>query len=185
MQFGIEIDVATFEEPGGPSSDSGSSWSPPAPTQTVPFVLVGDIVEVLVYSGEAGPVLAGAVELVSPANKDRPAHRNAFVSKCKAYLQQGVGLVVVDIVTGRRANLNDELLARRDDPGAARLGTDLYAASYRPVERQDCPELDIWQETFAVGDPLPTLPLWLRGAICLPIDLEATYERTCRDQRIA
>jgi hypothetical protein len=24
-----------------------------------------------------GPVLAGAVELVSPANKDRPAHREA------------------------------------------------------------------------------------------------------------
>ena len=32
------------------------------------------------------PQLAGAVELVSPANKDRPASREAFVSKCAAYL---------------------------------------------------------------------------------------------------
>ncbi len=31
---------------------------------------------------------------------------------------------------------------------------------------------------------LPTMPLWLRGDICLPVDLQATYEVTCREQRI-
>jgi hypothetical protein len=42
----------------------------------------------------------------------------------------------------------------------------------------------MWQAAVAVGDPLPTLPLWLRGNLCLPIDLDATYHRTCHEQRI-
>jgi len=33
--------------------------------------------------------------------------------------------------------------------------------------------------------PLPVLPLWLRGGLSLRVDLEATYERTCREQRIS
>src|SRR5262249_22391367 len=130
-----------------------------------------------------GPVLAGAIELVSPANKDRAAHRDAFVSKCASYLQQGVGLVVVDVVTERTANLHQELLTRLQagDPGAADL---LYAAAYRPIERDGKPHLDMWYERLAVGAALPTLPLWLRGGICLPVELQATYERTCREQRL-
>ena len=39
-------------------------------------------------------------------------------------------------------------------------------------------------ESAGVGHPLPTMPLWLRGGLCLPVDLEATYERTFREQRI-
>jgi hypothetical protein len=52
------------------------------------------------------------------------------------------------------------------------------------VERHGQPTVDIWQETLATGHSLPTMPLWWRGAICLAIDLDATYERTCREQRI-
>ena len=189
MQFGIEIDVAAFEEPsnGGTEHLSGPDpslgWTPPAPAQTIPINLLTDTVEVIVFNQEAGPVLAGAIELISPANKDRPPHRDAFVSKRAAYLQQGVGLVLVDVVTGRKANLHDELLARL---GAAPppLGAALYAAAYHPVERQGQPTLDVWHESLAVGRPLVTMPLWLLGGICLPVDLDATYQRTCREQRI-
>jgi len=53
-----------------------------------------------------------AIELVSPANKDRPGTRDAFVSKCASYLQQGIGLIVVDLVTNRSADLHAELLLR-------------------------------------------------------------------------
>ena len=35
-----------------------------------------------------------------------------------------------------------------------------------------------------LGGTLPTLPLWLRGGLCLPLDLEASYERTVREQRV-
>jgi len=44
--------------------------------------------------------------------------------------------------------------------------------------------LDVWRETLTVGQPLATLPLWLRGGIYLPVELEATYERTCIEQRV-
>lgn len=37
--------------------------------------------------------------MTSPANKDRPAHHEAFVSKCETYLQAGAGLLIVDVVT--------------------------------------------------------------------------------------
>jgi hypothetical protein len=198
VQFGIEIDVATFEEaesgltcdssPGDdithPPTSSSGGWTVPVPTQTIPIPIITDVVEVLVFNREAGPTLAGAVELVSPANKDRPAHRDAFVSKCAAYLQQGIGLVVVDVVTDRRANLHDELLARLRSPDVAFWDADLYAVAYRPVKRDEQPNLDIYQEALAVGRPLPTLPLWLRGNLCMPVDLDATYDRTCREQRI-
>jgi len=198
VQFGIEIDVATFEE-AGPEllhnaspvdgidyAPTGSSegWTAPMPTHTVPIAILTDTVEVLVFNREAGPTLTGAIELVSPANKDRPAHRDAFVSKCAAYLQQGVGLVVIDVVSDRRANLHDELLARLCTPGVVPWDAELYVVSYRPVHRAGQPSLDMWQVPVAVGRALPTMPLWLRGNLCLPVDLEATYNRTCREQRI-
>src|SRR5215510_12667572 len=197
VQFGIEIDVATFEEPGQGSSHnpsvhgldcpppaSSEQWTAPLPTQTIPIAILTDTVEVLVFNREAGPTLAGAIELVSPANKDRPAHRDAFVSKCAAYLQQGIGLVVVDIVTDRRANLHDELLARLHTPGVEPWDAELYASAYHPLERDGGAKLDIWHEVLKLGNPLPIMPLYLRDGLCLSVDLQATYERTCIEQRI-
>jgi hypothetical protein len=155
----------------------------PAPTHTVPISVITDVVEVLVFDGSAGPVLAGAIELVSPANKDRAAHRDAFVSKCAAYLQQGIGLVVVDVVTDRRSNLHREILERLH-PGSPSLNADLYAAAYRTVSWNDQPNLEVWEERLEVGSSLLILPLWLRGGLSIPVDLDGTYERTCREQRI-
>ncbi|NUQ64447.1 MAG: DUF4058 domain-containing protein [Pirellulales bacterium] len=189
VQYGIEIDVATFEEGGlanGPGASEGDAvfgWSAPAPVRTVPLALMTDVVEVQVFHREGGSTLVGAAELVSPANKDRAEHRGAFVSKCAAYLQQGVGLVIVDIVTQRLANLHDELLARVGEPVASGL-SGLYAAAYRPVERGGEPRLDIWQESLAVGQPPPVLPLWLRGGLCVPVDLAAAYARASQDVRL-
>ena len=184
VQFGIEIDVATFEEPPLfgqlPNADVGTGllspsiagWAPPAPVQTIPFQPISDSVEVKIFSNDAGPTLVSAIELVSPANKacpersewDRRTHRDTFVSKCETYLRQGVGLVVVDIVTNRKANLHNELLARLVGPNAPPLNASLYAVAYRPVERDEQPTLEIWPEILALGEPLPTIPLWLRGS---------------------
>lgn len=181
VQYGIEIDVAAFQEPD--ASPAAAGWVPPPPRENRPVELAGAVVEVGIFSRSGGPVLAGAVELVSPANKDRPAHRDALVSKCATYLQAGVGVVVVDVVTERSADLHRELLARvgaGDAPG----GSPLFAAAYRPVERAGAATLDVWYEPLALGQPLPSMPLWLRGGLCLPVELEATYERTCVEQRV-
>lgn len=42
----------------------------------------------------------------------------------------------------------------------------------------------MWVQPLTVGQPLPTLPLALRGYGCVPLDLEATYTQMCRDARI-
>ena len=181
VQFGIEIDVAAMEEPGAVSTPTG--WMPSPPAVSHPFEMAGVVVEVGIFSRSGGPQLAGAVELVSPANKDRPSHREAFVSKCATYLQAGIGLVLVDVVTDRSADLQRDLLVRLGvgDPGP---GPVLSGSAFRPVEREGVRVLDVWLEPMAVGQVLPTLPLWLRGGLCLPVELEATYERHCVEQRV-
>jgi hypothetical protein len=184
VQFGIEIDVASWEEAGLSGAAPASTWSAPAPTQTIPISIITDVVEVQVFDREGGPTLAGAIELVSPANKDRSEHRDAFVSKCAAYIQQGVGLIVIDVVTARRARLHEDLLARVHGVAEVPLDADLYATAYRPLKRDDQVNLNVWQHSLAVGQPLPVLPLGLKGGLSLRVDLETTYERTCREQRI-
>lgn len=191
VEYGIEIDVAALEDPQhslqGAAADGGQEWSrwrPGAPRLTLSLPLVTDVVEVLVYDSSAGPVLAGAIELVSPANKDRPSHRDAFVAKCQAYVQKGLGLVVVDVVTERSANLHRELLARLDPHASPAFDAPLYAAAYRPVEHTGEPSLDVWEEALELGQPLPRMPLWLPGDLCLPLDLNESYERTCRELRL-
>jgi hypothetical protein len=46
-----------------------------------------------------------AVKIVSPANKDRPEQRRAFVAKCAALLQNHVRVAIVALVTTRTFNL--------------------------------------------------------------------------------
>jgi hypothetical protein len=183
-RYEVEIDVATWSEPGTGRSAEATGWIPPAPQAVAPFVATTDEVEVRVYRDEGGAVLAGAIELVSPANKDRAETREAFVSKCRGYLDQGAGVLVVDIVTERKANLHRMLLERVAPAAPVGPESDLYAAGYRPVRQNDETSLAIWYEPLALAKPLPTMTLWLRGGVCVPARLEETYETTVRRQRI-
>lgn len=192
VQFGIEIDVAAWEEKRGPGEGVGSGkgglvlpWSPPAPVLTMTLPTLDDLVEVAVFESETGPTLVGAIELVSPGNKDRAESRDAFVGKCKTYLQQGVGLVLVDVVTNRWADLHGSLLSAlgREAPPEPQ-GVSLQAAAYHPAGGNGQATLQVWWSRLSVGGRLPTLPLWLRGGPCLPVDLEETYESSCRELRL-
>ncbi|MBI1833171.1 MAG: DUF4058 family protein [Planctomycetes bacterium] len=181
VEFNIEIDVAAFEEEQ--PATAPTSWTPPQPTMTIPMTLVTDVVEIGVYNKEAGPVLVGAIELVSPANKDRPSARDAFSSKCAAYLQQAIGLIVVDVVTERKADLHGALLQRLND-NAKPTVSELWASAYRPWQAGTQTELEIWHHPLCFGAPLPTLPFWLKNGPCLKLDLEAIYMRTLQEQRM-
>jgi hypothetical protein len=35
-----------------------------------------------------------------------------------------------------------------------------------------------------LGGALPTLPLWLSHNVCVPVDLNAPYERACKQLRL-
>ena len=87
-------------------------WAPPEPTLVVATDLPEiDEYEVRVYGHEGcGRRLVAAVEIVSPANKDRPETRRAFVAKCAALLLDRVSVTIVDLVTTRTPNLYGELM---------------------------------------------------------------------------
>ncbi len=61
--------------------------------------------------------------------------------------------------------------------------THAAACRWRPVGARMV--LEAWSGPLAVGEPLPTLPLWLAEDLAVPLDSEASYEQTCRDPRIA
>ncbi len=187
----VGIDVATFAEANGSAaSPSGgvATWAPPQPAATAPLAFQDpDIFEVQVLSEEQGPRLVAAIELVSPANKDRPSNRRMFVVKCASYLGSGVSVIVIDVVTERSGNLYAELLdllqVQLTAPGQGIH--DLYAAAFRAVPASSGLLLETWPHPLSVGTALPTLPLWLQPDLCLPLDLEATYHAACVGRRIA
>ncbi len=134
-----------------------------------------------------GAELRAAIELVSPANKDRPGSRLTFAAKCAGYLKHAIGVVIVDVVTARAANLHAELfdvleVKSRRSPWESATG--LYAVSYRPVTLRKRPRVEAWPETLALGETLPDLPLWLSLDLCVPLYLEESYLAACRSLRI-
>ena len=185
----LEIDVATYQA-GGPTAEGNGhtavlTWRPAAAAVTIPAAFP-DNFEVRVFERVGGMNLVAAIELVSPGNKDRPQEVQAFVSKVAGYLYQGVAVIVLDIVTIRRANLHNATMAFMGAPASSHLAADpqLYGVAYRPVLRDGRPEIDQWPATFGVGDPLPTLPLRLVGDSFVPVDFEAAYTEACRRRRI-
>jgi hypothetical protein len=139
-------------------------------------------VEVGIFSSERSTKLIGAIEIVSPANKDRPSQREVFVTKCQSYLEQGVGLIVIDVVTARKRSLHAQLMEQIGSQPQPAEGN-LYAAAYRSVVL-DSPQVEVWFESLELGRSLPTLPLWLKDGGCFPVDLAQTYDRTCKAQRL-
>ncbi len=195
----VEIDVATFEAPSQPAAgalhpqpdDGGVAtaiWAPAEPTLAVETELSDfDEYEVRVYDTRHGRSLVAAIELISPSNKDRPEHRSQFTSKCAMLLRQGVSLVLVDVVTAHNVNLYADLLGLIDRSdrslGTQPLATYAVACRWRPRGRSRW--LETWYHELKPGLPLPCLPLWLTEDLAIPLDLEASYEQTCRDLRIA
>src|SRR5262249_1400016 len=112
--------------------------------------------------------------------------RRAFAAKCAAYLQRGIGLVVVDIVTNRQLNLHNELVRLLEVPDVFALPAEasLYAVAYRPARRQEVNQIDLWPVAVTVGGPLPVLPLALRGTRAIPLDLEAAYSDARQRSRL-
>ena len=50
--------------------------------------------------------------------------------------------------------------------------------------RGDAWHFRAWTYALTIGQPLPTLPLCLADNLAVPLELEASYEETCRIRRI-
>jgi hypothetical protein len=60
----------------------------------------------------------------------------------------------------------------------------LYAVACRWARRGDTWLLESWTHALTLGQPLPTLPLWLAENLAVPLELERSYEETCRILRL-
>jgi hypothetical protein len=187
-----EVDVASFEkdDDGNVTASNGNDrggvatavWAPPRPMLSVVTDLPAqDVYEVLVYDEKRRCRLVAAVEIVSPANKDRPEHRRAFVSKCAGLLRERVSVVIVDVVTTRTQNLYGELLdlIGLSDPNLSPEAPPLHAAACRLTKRANEWLLESWTHSLELGQPLPTMPLWLADDLAVPLELEESYEQSC------
>ena len=62
----------------------------------------------------------------------------------------------------------------------------LYASTIRGRKRPRRRSLlETWFYPMHLGQPLPTLPIWLDVDLCIDLDLESSYEETCRALRIS
>ena len=149
----VEIDVATLELAEATAGSVGPpAWSPsePAWSATVDWS-ARDLFEVRVIDQREGPRLVGAIELISPANKDRPAARQAFAGKCAGYLRLGVGLILIDVETTRHHDLHQQLLdlLELEAPHAEEVDP-LYAVAYR-TQQEEATRLSIWPSRLRIG----------------------------------
>ena len=186
----VEIDIAAFETdepPSGydPSEGNGgvatAVWAPPRPSVAVETTLPDyDEFEVRIYDTKRGRHLVAAIEIVSPANKDRAEHRRAFVAKCAGLLRERVSVVIVDVVTTRTQSLYEELLDQigQSDPSLS-PAPPLYTAACRLTKQGSDWLLETWAQSLSVGGPLPTVPLWLADDLAVPLELDESYAQSC------
>ena len=191
----FEVDVCTFDEGsegefGLGASSAGAAtalWAPPEPTLTLeldPTEIYE--YEVLIFDQQRGRELVAAIELVSPANKDRPETRQAFVSKCAVLLQKKVCVSIVDLVTVKHFNLYCEVLEvfGQTDPAFAPTPPATYAVTCRSHNLGMRSQFESWAYPMVVGQRLPVLPIWLDNNHAISLNLETSYQQTCSVLRL-
>ena len=192
----VEVDIGAHEmDPYLPEPGTTAGGIATVPALEPTLVVEADLstfpeVDVRIYDvhDELERVLVAAIEIVSPANKDRPGSREAFATKVLSLLQQGVSVSIVDLVTTRTANLYGEVLELLglSDPKVGSNAPPLYATTLRGRARRNQPTLlEGWYFPMTIGEALPTLPIWLSPDRHILLPLETSYEEVCRVLRIS
>ena len=189
-----EIDIGTYAAPAPNSStvretgDAGlAAYAPPEPTLTLePRLPKQDVYEVRIYDSRRNRRLVAAIEIVSPSNKDRPETRGTFVSKVATLLKHNICVSIVDVVSTSNFNLYAELMRFLDstDPALGEQPHPMYAVTVRMRDDGQRRMMDNWYHPLQIGNPLPTLPLWITPKDAVSLDLESSYEETCQMLRI-
>lgn len=160
-------------------------YAPPATDLSMPADFPPEI-KIEVKDTADGYRVVGVVEIASKGNKKEKSERDQFAAKCLGYLGNGIGLVVIDIVTVSGWNLHNVMVRLAEKDARFEMPGDppTYAVAYRPVHRNKEDLIDLWHWPLAVGSPLPTVPLALKGFGCVALNLEATYAEACERSRI-
>lgn len=59
-----------------------------------------------------------------------------------------------------------------------------YAVGHVFTQVRRSMRLQTWSHALALGQPLPTLPVWSSQNLSVPFDLEQSYEQACADLAI-
>jgi hypothetical protein len=192
LTLGSQVAADVAERDFGPPAGTNGAGGGTAVLTSAPPAATGswatgfpDEIELPIVDTDADR-LVGVIEIVSPSNKDRPAHRRTFAGKCAAYLGRGLGVVVVDVVLKHHFNLHDDLVRILQLSPELQMPqeTHIYATSYMPVVEAGAGRTDFWALPLMVGQDLPTLPFGLRGWGWTPLDLEASYAEACAEYRL-
>jgi hypothetical protein len=145
-----------------------------------------DVYEVRIYDSRRNRHLVAAIEIVSPSNKDRPENRATFVAKAATLLKNNICVSIVDVVSTFGFNLYAELMNFFNgvDPALGNEPPPMYAATLRTRYEDRRRMMDNWYHPLAIGQRLPTLPIWLTETKAISLDLESSYQETCRALRI-
>jgi len=121
--------------------------------------------------------VVGAIEIVSPGNKKGDKSFQRFKQKSIDYLLHGIQLSIIDLFMptsrdprGIHGAIWDEI---GDEPYQQPEGKPLTVVSYEVGTAQKA-----YVEPVAVGDPLPSMPIFLRPGLYVEMPLEETYEST-------
>jgi hypothetical protein len=191
----FEVDIGTYHEPQSESTvaemERGgavvAAYAPPKPTLTLePQLPDQDVYEVRIFDSRRNRRLVAAIELVSPSNKDRAESRATFVSKVATLLKNNICVSIVDVVSTSEFNLYAELMQALQsvDPALGSEPPPMYAVTIRTRFENRRRLMDGWYHPLTLGQPLPTLPVWLTETQAVSLDLEPSYEETCRTLRI-
>ncbi len=129
----------------------------------------------------SGHRLVALLEIVSPANKDRPATVEQFAAKAVDAMDAGVHLLLVDLFPpgpGDPQGMHGVIwqrLAGSDEPYDLPADEPLTLASYAAGT-----QVDVYLEHVAVGAALPEMPLFLHPDRYVNVPLEATYQEAYR-----
>ena len=190
-----EVDIGTYRRPvaegnGAEVAEGGvavATYAPPKPTLTLePQLPKQDVYEVRIYDSRRNRHLVAAIEIISPSNKDRPETRATFVAKAATLLKNNICVSIVDVVTTYDFNLYADLMdfVHGIDPALGSEPPPMYAATLRTRYEDRRRLMDNWYHPLAIGQPLPTLPIWLKENWAIALDLESSYEDSCRTLRI-
>jgi hypothetical protein len=159
----------------------------PEPYFAAPGIHLGTLYEVRIYDSRRNRRLVAAIEIVSPSNKDRPETRGTFVSKVAALLKHDICVSIVDVVGTIDFNLYAELMSFLESADAS-LGEEppaIYAVTLRLRHEGRRRLMDNWYHELLIGGTLPTLPIWPTETKAVSLELESSYEETCRTLRIS
>ena len=142
---------------------------------------VGSLRRTLSIRHVSGHRLVAMLEIVSPANKDRPRHVTEFATKAAEALHAGIHLLVLDLfppTANDPGGMHTAIRQRLDDQetiDAPPPGEPLTLASYVAGER-----IEIFLEYMAIGASVPQMPLFLQSDRYINVPLAETYDAAYR-----